>query len=265
MLINPEGVDFLIALIDKAGDAIMNIYDSTEPISQGIKSDDSPLTQADLAANSILVDGLTSRWPNIPILSEESSNNFSAGENPPLYWAVDPLDGTKEFIKKNGEFTVNVALIVEGVAEIGFVYAPAIDCFYMGHKSKLIDLPSGAKKRNVNGWQTINTSGAKNGLDIDRPYRFAMSRSHPSKELEDWLRSYSSYETSDIGSSLKFCLVADGSVDAYPRLGPTCIWDTAAGSAVVSSAGGRVTTLDKVNLIYPQPYNIKNPFFVAWG
>lgn len=249
----------------------MDIYQRDSPLQQQLKGDSSPLTEADLAANAILVAGLIAHWPHIPVLSEENLNQFAPGEQPPLYWAVDPLDGTKEFIKRNGEFTVNMALVVDGEPQIGVVGAPAQGLMYVGCAGTQWQGAPLARKRSVAGWVDIAVSGYVPGTDsttdanAQRPLRVAMSRSHPSPELAAWLAPWGAIEARDVGSSLKFCLVAEGAVDVYPRLGPTCIWDTAAGQALVVAAGGRVCQMDGAPLRYATPAQTLNPFFVVWG
>ena len=275
--VTPQGLQTLIAFADQAGQAIMEIYQRASPLQQEQKSDNSPLTEADLAANAILVAGLSAHWPHIPVLSEENLNQFGPHEQPPLYWAVDPLDGTKEFIKRNGEFTVNVALVVNGEPQIGVVGAPAQGLMYVGCAgTQWQDAPL-ARKRSAAGWVDIRISGYAPGArasesanaathaPAERPLRVAMSRSHPSLELAAWLAPWGAIEARDVGSSLKFCLVAEGAVDVYPRLGPTCIWDTAAGHALVVAAGGRVCQMDGTPLRYATPAQTLNPFFVVWG
>ena len=275
--ITPEGLQTLVQLADQAGQAIMEIYQRESPLQQQQKSDSSPLTEADLAANAILVAGLIAHWPQIPVLSEENTNQFGPQEQPPLYWAVDPLDGTKEFIKRNGEFTVNVALVVDGEPQIGVVGAPAQGLIYVGCAGTQWRGAPLARKRSAAGWIEIRVSGyapaaatdpgtnAATHADAPRPIRVAMSRSHPSAELAAWLGPLGAIEARDVGSSLKFCLVAEGAVDVYPRLGPTCIWDTAAGHALVAAAGGRVCQMDGAPLRYATPAQTLNPFFVVWG
>lgn len=249
----------------------MDIYQRDSPLQQQLKGDSSPLTEADLAANAILVAGLIAHWPHIPVLSEENLNQFAPGEQPPLYWAVDPLDGTKEFIKRNGEFTVNMALVLDGEPQIGVVGAPAQGLMYVGCAGTQWQGAPLARKRSVAGWVDIAVSGYVPGTDsttdanAQRPLRVAMSRSHPSPELAAWLAPWGAIEARDVGSSLKFCLVAEGAVDVYPRLGPTCIWDTAAGHALVVAAGGRVCQMDGAPLRYATPAQTLNPFFVVWG
>ena len=275
--ITTEGLQTLVQLADQAGQAIMEIYARETPLQQQLKGDSSPLTEADLAANAILVAGLKAHWPQIPVLSEESLNQFGPQEQPPLYWAVDPLDGTKEFIKRNGEFTVNLALVVDGEPQIGVVGAPAQGLMYVGCAGTQWQGAPLARKRSAAGWVDIRVSGYAPAAAADpganaatralaeRSLRVAMSSSHPSPELAAWLAPWGRVEARDVGSSLKFCLVAEGAVDVYPRLGPTCIWDTAAGHALVAAAGGRVCQLDGTPLRYVTPTQTLNPFFVVWG
>jgi len=266
--------DSLVPLVDIAGEAIMRIYQQAD-LGVQIKDDQSPLTQADLQANTILVEGLKKLWPSIPVLSEEGGDVFSQDEKPTYYWAVDPLDGTKEFIKRNGEFTVNVALIFKGDPVLGVVLAPALDRLYVGYSNegKAFEIKDTSKdtsthpvknamKREAGAWVNIEVSNF-NINDSHRPIRIASSRSHPSPELADWLKQFESYEAIEVGSSLKFCMVAEGLIDVYPRFGPTCIWDTAAGHAVVLGAGGGVRDMQGYGLTYLVPKLILNPFFVA--
>jgi 3'(2'), 5'-bisphosphate nucleotidase len=243
----------------------MAVYAKRDQLQHALKNDSSPLTTADLASNEVLVKGLQTQWPHIPVLSEESVNTFAEGEQPKFYWAVDPLDGTKEFIKGNGEFTVNIALVVNGKPQVGVVGAPALGLMYVGAFGDACDFDAHAKKRDDNGWKRIQVSGVSVDRLGDQALRVAMSRSHPSAELAKWLEQFRAADGRDIGSSLKFCLVAEGAVDVYPRLGPTCIWDTAAGHALVQAAGGVVKQWDGSPLLYSEPAKTLNPFFIAWG
>lgn len=274
--IHPQQViDRLVPLVDLAGEAIMKIYHQADHGVE-IKDDQSPLTQADLQANRVLVDGLKRLWPSIPVLSEEGGDTFEVDEEPTFYWAVDPLDGTKEFIKRNGEFTVNVALIFQGDPVLGVVLAPALAKLYAGYcntnhafeyeqisQSPSIALAKKAMKREAGKWVNIEVSNLKQE-DPQRPIRIASSRSHPSPELADWLKQFKSYEAIEVGSSLKFCMVAEGLIDVYPRFGPTCIWDTAAGHAVILGAGGEVVIKNN-NILNYNVINRLNPYFIAYG
>lgn len=246
--------DYLVALADEAGRAIMRVYASPD-LGVTSKADASPLSAADLAANDVIVQGLASKWPEIPILSEEDRNQFGPDETPPLYWAVDPLDGTKEFIKRNGEFTVNIALIEDGRPVLGVIGAPALDALYIGV------LGLGARKRIAGQWAGLGTR--KLALDPQSALRVAQSRSHPSAEVATFLRRFGPLTSRAIGSSLKFCLLAAGEADIYPRFGPTCIWDTAAGHAIVLATGGAVVTPAGDALTYSYPGRILNGHFIA--
>ena len=264
-LLKQQDLQFLIDLADDAGKAIMQVYNRREQLVNTKKADASPLTEADLASNVLLLRGLTERWPEIPVLSEECVNTFTEGDRPEFYWAVDPLDGTKEFIKGNGEFTVNIALVVNGFPKVGVVGAPALGLMYVGVCVGVSGLLASAKKRDAHGWADIKVSGYQPYTLNNSPIRVAMSRSHPSAELTSWLVKFPQADGRDIGSSLKFCLVAEGVVDVYPRLGPTCIWDTAAGHGLVSAAGGHVVQWDGAAMSYALPAKTLNPHFIAWG
>ncbi|MBT42051.1 MAG: 3'(2'),5'-bisphosphate nucleotidase [Idiomarina sp.] len=232
-----------------AGVAIMEIYNSDEFDVQ-LKGDDSPLTKADLAAHRVIVDGLRKLNVQYPIISEESADiDWELRRLWHRYWLVDPLDGTKEFIKRNGEFTVNIALIEKGEPICGVVYAPVLDAMYVGERDKGTFL---------NGEQIQVEQNAPETL------RIVGSRSHASQETTDWLEALGKpYQMVPMGSSLKICLVAEGKADIYPRLGPTSEWDTAAAHAVLNAAGGSITTLDGEPLRYNQKESFLNPYFIA--
>lgn len=252
--ITSQMLDALTALVDQAGESVMRIY-AAPAAAVHVKADLSPVTDADLAANAIITAGLRQGWPAIPILTEEGVNGFKPEETPHLYWAVDPLDGTKEFIKRNGEFTVNVALIEDGRAVLGVVGAPAMGLVYRAH------VEGEAQVRRVGQWSTIRPSPPQPGQAL----RVAASRSHPSPQVTTYLARYQSVELHEIGSSLKFCLLAEGRYDIYPKFGATCIWDTAAGQAILEAVGGRVVTMDDQPLRYPRPGHALNPDFLAWA
>lgn len=254
----------LEAIARKAGDAIMTIYNArnfNERIAVQAKGDDSPLTQADLAAHNIIVEGLEKlsdrTLAGLPILSEESAvTPWEVRNTWEMYWLVDPLDGTKEFIKRNGEFTVNIALVSDGIPIAGVVYAPAINTLYVGIEGR------GAWKNN----QPIPTMPDHSKDDKERILRVVGSRSHHSPEMQQYLDSLNQpYELIPMGSSLKLCLVAEGAADLYPRLGLTSEWDTAAAHAVVIAAGGSVTTISSGNLIYNRKESLLNPSFICFS
>ena len=222
--------DSIIELTRKAGEAIMKIYnDPKQSKVVDYKSDDSPLTLADEASHHIIVEGLNELYPDVPVISEEGANlSYAVRKEYKMYWLVDPLDGTKEFINRNGEFTVNIALIENNRAVAGFVFAPYLDEFYYGIEGK------GAFKISESNTEALKVNRSETGRVAVR------SKSHPSVEEESVLREYDVVDIISVGSSLKFCMVAEGKADVYYRFGPTMEWDTAAGHAVVNAAGGRV-------------------------
>lgn len=237
-----------------AGRAIMAVYDGE--IEVEMKEDKSPLTAADKAAHEVIVTGLQNAYPNIPILSEEGADiPYAQRKNWQRFWMVDPLDGTKEFIKRNGEFTVNIALI-EGQSPVaGVVYVPAQGKMYWGEKGR----GAWVQESERDACQiSARKSDHKKGLTV------VMSRSHPSPELEAYLKDIKVAEALPVGSSLKLCVVAEGRADFYPRLGPTMEWDTAAGHAVVEGAGGTVATPEGPALGYNKE-NLLNPYFIVRG
>ena len=253
----------VIAIARKAGDQIMAIYQKDFEIYE--KSDESPLTEADLASHHCIVDGLKSVTPDIPVLSEESSKDELQDRmswNP--YWLIDPLDGTKEFIKKNGEFTVNIALIENGEPTFGVVYAPALGVTYWGDAE-------GAFKQDGEQTTAISVPAIPEEGAV---WRVVGSRSHQSDEFKEFVKGLPDTEVVSMGSSLKLCLVAEGAADLYPRLGLTSEWDTAAAHAVVLAAGGQVLAYPELKpLVYnTRPDTLLNPFFIvcaekapAWG
>jgi len=214
----------IIETAREAGEAILEFY--SEDIEVVDKEDDSPLTKADLAAHHIIVDALAEIDPDTPVISEESGvPGYEERKNWNKFWIVDPLDGTKEFIKKNGEFTVNIALIDEGEPVLGVVYIPAKDVLYYAEKGK-----GSYKVEDRNKPQRILSEAA----DLSKPLTVIQSRSHGSDSLKDDLKKkgITMKDSVKAGSSLKFCLVAEGKADIYPRMGPTMEWDVAAGDCV---------------------------------
>lgn len=243
-------IDELIAISLDAGKAIMDYYQGH--IEREIKEDGSPLTQADLASHEIIEKGLTALTPNIPVISEESSDKSQVNALNQRCWLVDPLDGTKEFIHQNGEFTTNIALIENNRTVLGVIYAPAIDTLYVGSNT-------GIAFKVMKGEQT---SLATHKPDENGVIVFG-SRSHQNQQaLSDFLTDRVVKTIEPCGSSLKLCRIADGSGHLYPRLGPTMLWDIAAGQAILEAAGGQVTTLKGETLSY-HPDNLKNPPFLA--
>jgi 3'(2'), 5'-bisphosphate nucleotidase len=232
----------------RAGAAIMQIYDAGFAVQR--KEDDSPLTLADLESQRIILEGLAEITPDIPILSEESAQApWSERRAWRELWVVDPLDGTREFVKRNGEFTVNIALVVEHEPVLGLVAAPALGLMYWGAQGV------GAFSKD----ERIHVSPPHT------PLRIVGSRSHASPQTAAYLARVAPHVMTGIGSSLKFCLVAEGKADFYPRFGPTSEWDTAAGQALLEAAGGQVTRLDGHRLRYNCRESVINGDFLAFS
>ena len=252
-----ELITSVIAIARQAGQAILEVYHREYVTTE--KEDHSPLTEADLAANTVIIRGLESLTPEIPILTEESATvPFETRHTWSRFWLVDPLDGTKEFIKRNGDFTVNIALIDSGRPVLGVVFAPCFDLLYFGSEG------SGAFRQSDSGEiEPIHCTAYESG-----PLKVVASLSHSGPDTDILINRLreASGEVALVnrGSSLKLCMVADGSADVYPRLGPTMEWDTAAADAVVRSAGGQVTDLEGTALAYNKP-NLLNPFFTVFG
>jgi 3'(2'), 5'-bisphosphate nucleotidase len=235
-----------------AGAGIMDVYDSDD-FGEISKSDNSPLTRADLASHKIIVEGLSRLEPRYPVLSEEAAAiPYAERSQWNSFWLVDPLDGTKEFLKRNGEFTVNIALVEDGVPILGVVYAPVLDvCYYAARGA-------GAFVERGNGIaQAINAVGHGGG-----PIKVVASRSHSDARTDALLKRLGSHECISMGSSLKLCLVAEAAAHFYPRLGPTMEWDTAAAHAVVNEAGGMVCDFSEVPLRYNKE-DMHNPEFMV--
>lgn len=254
--------DELAALLDpvdelaaRAGHEILAVYNS-EAFSVEEKDDKSPLTAADLASHHAIVDGLAGLTPGIPVLSEESASlPYPERASWQRYWLVDPLDGTREFIKRNGEFTVNIALIDNGVPVLGVVHVPVSGVTYLACKGQ------GAFRKEADGVrQAIRVRKLSDG-----PLMVVGSRSHRGDSLNRFLEKLGEHEMVGMGSSLKLCLVAEGVADVYPRLGPTSEWDTAAAQCVVEQAGGFVTDTDMKPLRYNTKDSLLNPFFLVFG
>ncbi|MEC5344451.1 3'(2'),5'-bisphosphate nucleotidase CysQ [Brenneria populi] len=240
-------LEHICQLARDAGDAIMAVYEGRQPLEVAHKQDDSPVTAADLAAHRVIKNGLAAAFPEIPLLSEEDPPQWSERRRWQRYWLVDPLDGTKEFLSRNGEFTVNIALIDNGQAVLGVVYVPVTGVMYSAAEGK-------AWKEDEDGRRQITVRDA-------RPPLVVVSRSHGDKELKDYLAQLGEHHTVAIGSSLKFCLVAEGKAQLYPRFGPTNIWDTAAGHAVAAAAGAQIHDWQGRPLTYTPRESFLNPGF----
>lgn len=249
-----EFIGPVVDLARKAGDAILEVYASDFDVQS--KDDESPLTQADLAAHRRIIGGLAGLTPELPVISEEGGlPPFDERSRWPTYWLVDPLDGTREFVNRNGEFTVNIALIEDGRPVFGVVRVPALKKTYVGCDG------CGAELR-VDGQPPRPIQVAGNSAC---PVRVVGSRSHRGASLDAFIENLGDCELVPMGSSLKFCVVAEGGADVYPRLGPTSEWDTAAAQAVVEQAGGSVVTLDGKPMKYNQKEDILNPHFIVIG
>ncbi|WP_279026526.1 3'(2'),5'-bisphosphate nucleotidase CysQ [Gibbsiella quercinecans] len=231
----------------EAGKAIMAVYHGEQPLEAAKKKDDSPVTAADLAAHDVIKRGLAALTPDVPLLSEEDPPAWEVRRHWSRYWLVDPLDGTKEFLSRNGEFTVNIALIENGEAVMGVVYAPAIDVLYLAERG--------------NAWKEENGARRKIHVSNGQPPLVVVSRSHMDAELKDYLKQLGEHQTVSVGSSLKFCLVAEGTAQLYPRFGPTNVWDTAAGHAVAVAAGAQIRDWQGKALLYTPRESFLNPGF----
>ena len=243
----------------KAGEEILKYY--TEDIHITHKDDSSPLTKADLASNKIIMNALQQLDSTIPILSEESLVEWKERKNWTKYWLVDPLDGTKEFIKQNGEFTVNIALIENNKPILGVIFTPVKFDLYFAQKNY------GSYKINSSS-QLINLQEAVKIFVANQSSikRIIGSRSHSNQTFDSWVnQNFPNSEIVQAGSSLKFCLIAEGAADIYPRFGPTSEWDIAAGHIIVKEAGGSVSTFENIEINYNQKEDLLNPQFYAIG
>jgi 3'(2'), 5'-bisphosphate nucleotidase len=249
-----ELIDPVVSVARSAGAAILRVYETDFKVQE--KPDESPLTQADLAAHRRIVEGLASLTPEIPILSEEGGlPDFEVRSTWQRYWLVDPLDGTKEFVNRNGEFTVNIALIDGDRPVLGVVFVPVTGITYIGCEG------FGSRRLDRDGL----AEDIRVGTSSNRPVRVVGSRSHRGSSLDHFLARLGDYDMVPMGSSLKFCVIAEGGADVYPRLGPTSEWDTAAAQAVVEQAGGAVVTLDGKPMSYNRKSAILNPYFLVSG
>lgn len=244
----------------EAGAVILTVYDELRTSGEGAnqvllayKPDDSPLTQADLLAHQLISQRLAVLTPLIPVVSEEDPQSLQFRRPQGDFWLVDPLDGTKEFLARNDEFTVNIALVRKGWSVLGVVLAPALGLAYWG------GMGLGAFRQKDGQVASIQVAKPMGGGQI---IRVVASKSHMNAETREFIRQLGVCEWVQAGSSLKFCRVAEGAVDVYPRLGPTSEWDTAAAQAIVEAAGGSVLTLNGTPVRYGKP-EVHNPHFVA--
>ena len=258
--ITDELLTELVALTEAAGAAILEIYQTDFDVET--KSDESPLTQADLASHRTIEAGLSRLTPEIPLFSEESElPPFEERRGWSRYWLIDPLDGTKEFVNRNGEFTVNIALIDEGRPVLGIVGVPVRDHVYVGV------LGEGAYRLSRAEGEPDRIELGGRPMDEATPLVVVASRSHGGERLETYLDTlaglFGSVDRTPVGSSLKLCILAEGDADLYPRLGPTSEWDIAAAHAVLAAAGGDVWAADGGPLTYNAKESVLNPEFFA--
>jgi 3'(2'), 5'-bisphosphate nucleotidase len=246
----------------EAGKLVMDVYDSEIVVDS--KADQSPVTAADHASERLILEGLRRELPGIPCVAEEE---IAAGAVPDalgdIFILVDPLDGTREFISRRPDFTVNIALVRNGVPEIGVVYAPARGEMHSGY-------PDHAEAISVGHGYVVENRRRVHVREAAAPLAIVASRSHSTPETDDYIRRFAAAELVSVGSSLKFCLIACGKADLYPRFGRTMEWDTAAGDAVLRAAGGITTTLDGAPLAYGKrnqahDADFANPYFIAKG
>ncbi|MBB1268159.1 3'(2'),5'-bisphosphate nucleotidase CysQ [Shewanella sp. SR44-3] len=244
----------LVNIAKTAGEGIMAVYGKRDFAVQN-KIDESPVTEADIVSHNVIVSALGKDFSQWPIMSEEAADiPWNERKHWETYWLIDPLDGTKEFIKRNGEFTVNIALIHQGQAVVGVVYAPVLESCYSGIKG-------------LGAWR--EHAGVETRLDISQRVIGSVpvvvgSRSHISPDVQEYLAKLGEHQMQSVGSSLKFCLVAEGKADVYPRLGLTSEWDTAAAQAVLEAAGGVVVRYPEGDALkYNTKENILNPYFIA--
>ncbi|MCG8669990.1 MAG: 3'(2'),5'-bisphosphate nucleotidase CysQ [Pseudomonadales bacterium] len=258
--LNKSVLETVLSIAEEAGNAILEVYNSAADIEIETKSDDSPVTAADHAAHHVIVDGLEKHFAGVAVFSEESGGiAYEDRKDWQEFWLVDPLDGTKEFINRTGEFTVNIALIQNGEPVLGVVTVPLKNQAFVAAQGvgayKILDHEP---------WQVIRVREANSDQ-----LTVVGSRRHGAEELDKLLeklsRHFAQIESANMGSSLKFCLIAEGEADIYPRLAPTSEWDTAAAQAVLVEAGGKVLDIDFNPLEYNKGESVLNPFFYAFG
>lgn len=242
----------------EAGDKIMEIY-GADDFEVKTKSDESPVTEADEAADALISAGLREAFPDMPLVTEEQADSHDLDAM--TFLIVDPLDGTKEFVKRRGDFTVNIALVEDGVPTRGVVYAPA--------RGRMFYTDSVGNSVEESGPFDKETVGETKRISVSEPHNDALlvvaSKSHRDQATDDYINLYAVKDAKSAGSSLKFCLVATGEADIYPRLGRTMEWDTAAGHAVLNGAGGRVVRFDDHTPLAYGKEGFANPFFIAYA
>ncbi len=263
-------IERVVELSRSASDAILSIYEDESAYDVDMKSDESPITQADIAAHKILQSGLLTLLPDTPVLSEESimpeAKERLSWER---YWLVDPLDGTKEFIQRNGEFTVNIALVERGVPILGVVAVPVTGVVYWGCNDQQNESNKCAGKIDRGTKSMLSTRAMKPHIQANKSIEVVSSRRHGSDNMASLMsllqKNFVQIEQKSMGSSLKLCLIAEGKADIYPRLAPTSEWDTAAAQAIVEAAGGVVVDLSFRPLRYNTQSSLLNPYFYVLG
>ena len=259
-MLSKENLLEIVNISVDAGEVILNYYN--ENVDVIYKDDESPLTKADLASHKIITDSIKKITPDIPILSEEEFIDWKIRKKWKKYWLIDPLDGTKEFIKKNDEFTVNIALIENNRPILGVIYTPALNELFYSIKNfgsyKIL-----TKKK-------LNTLKEAKRISINKKksnkIKIVGSRSHSNPIVDEWVnKNFNEFDILQKGSSLKFCLIAEGSADIYPRFGPTSEWDIAAGHIILEEAGGKLKSIDNKEILYNEKENILNPEFFAYS
>lgn len=244
-------LESVCCIAQEASDAIMAMYN--DGFSVDYKADKSPVTQADIIANDLILQRLADLTPDIPIISEEQETHFLP-EGTKRFWLIDPIDGTKSFVRKTGEFTVNIALIEHQKPVLGVIVVPVQQQLYAGIAGE------GAFRQIAGGAATPIHTRVPDAAGLD----VIVSHSHPSEQMQKLLGDYTLRSRTQASSSLKFCRVAEGAADLYPRLGPTMQWDTAAGHAIVQAAGGRMVRLDGSPFTYAAD-DFRNEPFMVWG
>lgn len=251
-----ENLDALLKIAEEAGAAILDIYESDD-FGLEMKGDQSPLTKADAAANDIICSRLERLFPDIPIISEENKEvPYEVRSQYDYFWLVDPLDGTKEFIKRNGEFTVNIALIKKQSVVGGIVYTPVTQDMYFAYKGEGAFYVNDSVRKKLSA-STFHRK--KEGL------RIVCSRSHLNEATQDFIDDLIQPRLVSKGSSLKFMILAEGKAELYPRLAPTMEWDTAAAQIILEEAGGAVINQETGDALEYNKENLRNPYFVAYG
>ena len=247
-------IEELLSIARDAGKVVLDVYGDEKQFEEvKFKSDQSPLTLADEASNNLIVERLKTFTPEIPILSEEGRDiSYEERKSWEYFWCVDPLDGTKEFINRNGEFTINIALIKNRVPVLGIIYVPVSNVMYYANQE-------------TGGWK-IDSEGIKSHIKVDKnsiDWVSVGSRSHASDVEKEVLARYPIVKNVAIGSSIKFCLVAEGTAHIYFRHGPTMEWDTAAGQAILTLSGGQMTTLSGEPFLYNKPSLLNGSFICS--